>query len=178
MHKDSYHYSNNFKLLHWVIALLAIGMLIGSFFLGDLPKAVKGTAFMLHKSTGILILFLMLVRFVWIHVSGKPALPETVPTWQRFASRFVQYCLYLFLILMPLSGWVMAVAANKAPKFYGLFKASLPWVPYDKSLAKLMNQTHEVIAWVLIVLVTIHVLAALKHHLIDKDDVMQRMLFK
>lgn len=174
--KEVTQYSHAYKAMHWFIAVVVIGMLCGSFFLDDLPKSMKGTAFMLHKSTGLLILALMLVRLVWIHIHGKPGLPDSIPAWQRFLSHFVHGALYVFLLAMPLSGWIMSMAADRVPSFYGLFAARLPAIAPDKSLAKLMNQSHKVIAWVLITLVVLHVAAALKHYFINKDNIMQRML--
>lgn len=176
MAKSVTGYSKSYKALHWLIAIVVIGMLSGSFFLGDLPNAMKGTAYMLHKSTGLVILALMLCRLVWIHISGKPDLPDSIPAWQRAASHLVHYGFYLFLLLMPLSGWIMSTASDKNPDFFGMFIAKFPGVPVDKQLAGFMNQTHETIAWILIALVILHIGAALKHYFINKDDVLQRML--
>lgn len=175
MKRDVTEYSSGSKFLHWLIALIVIFMLTATFFFGDLPKSMKGFAFMMHKSFGILVLVLMLFRLYWIHHTGKPSLPLTVPAWQRFASRFVHYALYILLIIMPITGWVMSVAANRIPSFFGLFSLPLPWIEADKPLAKLMNQSHKLLAWVIIAFVLLHVAAALKHFLFDKDKVLQRM---
>lgn len=70
----------------------------------------------------------------------------------------------------------MSVAADRIPNYFGLFKAPLPWIEPNKSLAKLMAESHEIIAWILIAFITLHVLGALKHHFIDKDNVLKRML--
>ncbi|QBR84068.1 cytochrome b [Legionella israelensis] len=169
-------YSPMSKLFHWLIAFIVIMMLSFSFFLDSVPEKYRSFAFMIHKSFGITVLFLMLFRFVWVHISGKPPLPDNIPDWQRFMSRFVQYSLYLLLILMPLSGWIMSVAANKPPSYFGLFILPFPGIGSDKALAKWMNQTHEILAWVIITFVALHVIAALKHHFIDKNNVLRRML--
>lgn len=176
MNKQEVSYSAGFKFLHWLIALVAISMLIGSYFLEDLPEQYRGSAFMLHKSFGISLLFLMLFRLIWIWRKGKPALPVSVPLWQRVLSRTVQYALYFFMIAMPLCGWIMAVAANKAPYFFGLFQLSIPGIEPNLALAQLMKETHNTIALIIIALVVLHIAGAIKHYFIDKDKVLQRML--
>lgn len=174
--KTASEYSTLSKLFHWIIALAVIIMLIAGFFLDEIPEQFQGVAYMLHKSTAITILFLMILRFIWIHAKGKPALPASVKSWEKILSRSVQYGFYVLLIVMPLSGWIMSVAADRIPNYFGLFKAPLPWIEPNKSLAKLMAESHEIIAWILIAFITLHVLGALKHHFIDKDNVLKRML--
>ena len=169
-------YSAGAKFFHWFIALITILMLSASYFLTNLPDQYLGSAFMLHKSFGITVLFLMLIRLFWIGVSGKPALPARLPSWQKYLSRFVQYALYLTVILMPLSGWIMSTAANKIPYFFGLFHFSLPGIEPNKHLSALMKQTHNTLAWIIIALLVLHIAGAIKHHFIDKDNVLDRML--
>ncbi|KGP63858.1 cytochrome B561 [Legionella norrlandica] len=174
--KVASEYSMLSKLFHWIIAFAVIGMLAAGFFLDDIPKPFQGTAYMLHKSIGITILFLMILRFIWINIKGKPALPDSVRSWERALSGFVQYGFYILLLLMPLSGWIMSVAADRTPSYFGLFQAPLPWIEPNKSLAEFMVESHETIAWILIAFITLHVLGALKHHFIDKNNVLKRML--
>ncbi|KTD21153.1 cytochrome b [Legionella londiniensis] len=168
-------YSTGSKILHWLIAVIVIIMLSVSFFLEELPKQYQPTAFFIHKSFGLTVLFLMVIRLFWISYAGKPDLPLTVPFWQKTLARSVQFILYLFLFAMPISGWIMSVAANKPPSFFGLFQANLPIEP-NKALAQFMNQLHELFAWILIVLIALHLAGALKHYFIDKDKVLQSML--
>ena len=169
-------YSSLSKLFHWIIAFVVIMMLIVGFLLDDIPDQFKGTAYMLHKSTGITLLFLMFIRFIWIHYTGKPALPSSMKPWEKFLSRIVQYGFYLLLLIMPLSGWIMSVAADRIPTYFGLFKAPLPWINSNKSLSEFMADSHEIIAWIIIAFMTLHILGALKHHFIDKDNILRRML--
>ncbi|KTD23517.1 cytochrome b [Legionella maceachernii] len=176
MNRQEVNYPVGFKYLHWLIAVIVIAMLLGSYFLEDLPERYIGFAFMLHKSFGITVLFLMLVRVGWIWRNGKPMLPESVPVWERFLSNFVQYALYFFLILMPLSGWIMSAAANKPPYFFSLIHLTLPGIEPNKELAHLMKQTHNTVAWIIMILLALHIAGAFKHYFIDKDRVLQRML--
>lgn len=168
-------YSSGSKWLHWIVALILILMLAGSFFLDDVPKSVQSTAYMLHKSFGLTVLALMILRLIWIIRTGKPPLPATVPAWQRVAAHAVQYALYFFVILMPLVGWVMSVAAGRPPVFFGLLTLPLPGIDVNKGLAHILEECHEVIAWIIIALLVLHVAGAFKHYVIDKDGVAQRM---
>lgn len=169
-------YSAVAKWLHWIIALVVILMLVMGFFLEDIPEAFQGTAYMLHKSTGITILFLMIIRFIIIHVNTRPPLPDSIKLWEKILSRFVQYGFYILLFLMPMSGWIMSVAADRVPSYFGLFNMPLPWISPDKPLAKFMNESHEIIAWILLGFICVHMMGALKHHFIDKNNVLRQML--
>lgn len=168
-------YAAGSKILYWIIAFIVILLLSLSFFLEDVPEQYAGLAYMIHKSLGLTVLWLMIFRLIWIWHRRAPPLPLTVPIWQRNLARAIQYSLYLLLFAMPLSGWIMSVAANKIPVYFGLFSVPLPLAP-NKSLAMLMNQTHNIIAWILIAFVTLHIVGALKHYFINKDKVLQRML--
>jgi len=170
------NYSSLTKFFHWFIATLVVLMLSGSFFLEDVPEQFAGTAYMIHKSLGLTVLTLMVLRLLWILHAGRPSLPNTVPKWQRLLSRTVQYSLYLFLILMPLSGWIMSMAANRVPSFFGLFNVPFPGIAPNEDFSKVMVDVHETIAWILIFLLILHVSGAIKHHFIDKDDVLRQML--
>ncbi len=174
--KDVVNYSAGFKWLHWVVACLVLGMLGVGFFLTDMPSAFKATAYMLHKSIGLTILILMLVRIVWIMFTGKPKLPDTTPKWEHFLANSVQYALYAFLIAMALSGWLMATASNKIPVYFGWFSVPFPALLPNERLADWMYSAHGTIAWILLGLVGLHIAGALKHWLIQKDDVLTRML--
>jgi len=169
-------YSKGTKVLHWIVALLVILMLSFSFFLEDVPKANQGMAYMIHKSVGLTILMLMLIRLFWIVRCGRPPLPSTVTPWERTLAKLVQYSFYGFLLLMPFSGWIMSLAADRIPTYFGLFEVPLYGIPLSKPLSAFMNQTHIILAWVLVALVSLHILGALKHRLVDKDNVLERML--
>ncbi|WP_298622770.1 cytochrome b [uncultured Legionella sp.] len=169
-------YTSSTKWLHWIIALAVILMLFMGFFLDDIPERFQGMAYMLHKSIGITILFLMILRFIIVHVHTRPPLPESIKLWEKVLSRFVQYGFYILLLLMPLSGWIMSVASEYVPSYFGLFNMPLPWISPNKPLAKFMNESHGIIAWILVVFICLHILGALKHHFIDKDNVLKSML--
>ena len=176
--RDVTSYSKGTMVLHWLIALIVLSMLSLSFFLDDLPKASKPLAYMLHKSFGLTILALMIVRIFWIIRTGKPELPKSIPRWEVILSKAVQHSMYVFLIAMPICGWMASVFGGRVPVYFGLFKLPIPGLSLDKDLSEFFNQCHEVIAWILITLITLHIAGALKHYLIDKDNVLSRMLPK
>lgn len=172
------HYGAVSRALHWLIALLVIIMLSVGFFMDDFPKAYKPTVYMLHKSTGLLILALMCIRVVWTLTNKIPELPTTIPRWQAVLAKLAHVTLYILLLAMPISGLLMSVASNRLPTFYGLFTVTVPGVPQSKALASFMNSSHEIIAWILLVIVAIHILAVLRHVFIEKDGLLHRMLAK
>lgn len=174
--KDVQRFSPMLKTLHWLVAIIVIVMLSATFFIDELPKELRPVAFMYHKSFGLTVLALMIWRIIWIHSKGRPALPGNMPLWEKLTAHFVQYGLYLLLIIMPLSGWLMSVAADKAPVYFGLFKVPFPGISPNKPLAEFMNETHETLAWVIIAFVVLHIAGALKQHYYDKNEVLKRML--
>lgn len=164
------------RFLHWSIALLVIAMLIGGNLMGDLPNGVdKLKTYALHKSLGLTILALMLLRLIWRFFDPRPADPPGIGTPARMASRLVHASFYLLLIAMPLSGWLYNSASNFPLKWFGLF--SVPALSSaDKGLKTIANQAHETISWLILAVLLVHVVAALKHHWVDRDDVLRRML--
>lgn len=169
-------YSKGNILFHWLIASIVIPMLIFSFFLGDLPRFYSSIGFTIHKSFGISVFVLMLIRLIWLHYTGKPTLPLTVAQWEVYLARIVQWSLYFFILAMALSGWIMVTAAGNPPNFFGLIHLPFPGIDVDKALADLLVILHKRIAWVLIGLIVIHILGALKNHFINKNDVLRSML--
>lgn len=171
-------YSALSKGLHWLIALMVILMLSVSFFLDDVPSQYTSLAYTLHKSLGLSVLGLMLIRIVCIIYYGRPSLPKSVPGWIQWLSRFVQYSFYVLLLVMPLSGWIMSMAGNRIPSYFGLFPLPLPGISPNPWLENWMDQSHKVIAWILIALICLHIAGAIKHYFIDKDGVVNKMFFK
>ncbi len=169
-------YTKGMMSLHWLIAALVIPMLTISFFLENLPKAIRPTAIMLHKSFGLTILCLMLLRLCWVMKAGRPALPATMPRWEIWLARSVQTALYILLIAMPIAGWVMSVLSNHIPLWFGIIRLPLPGIGPNTAWADIFFQMHQTIAWILVVLISLHIVGALKHAIIDKDKVMDSML--
>lgn len=165
------------RSLHWLTALLVIAMLIGGFFMDDLDKSIKPTVYMIHKSIGLLIFSLLVIRLIWNLTTGLPNYEKTLTKTEQKISTAGHHILYVLLIVMPLTGLFMSVASKHYPSFFGLFSIeSLPGIPQTKAFAKLMNESHEIIAWIFIAFVLLHIGAALKHKFILKNTVLDRML--
>jgi cytochrome b561 len=165
------------QLFHWTIVALIITQFTLITLAENQPKlSSEQIALILrHKSVGITILMLAVLRLTWRWLNPTPPLPDTLKPYERFLARFTHAALYVLIFIMPLSGWTMSSARNFPVSWFGLFQ--LPdLVGQDKRLYDTLHDTHETLAATLIVIAVLHVLAALKHHFFLKDDVLRRML--
>lgn len=167
-------YGSVAKFFHWIIFLLLACMLTFGYFMGDMPKPYKPMVYNIHKLTGLTILVLMILRLLWAFTNPKPIVSVETPAWQRLAERLVQGLIYLSVIAMPIVGWVGATLGGSPPHI-GSFKLPLPLNPND-NLSDTAFSVHNTLAIIIIVLISIHALAALYHYFIKKDDILQRML--
>lgn len=164
------------KALHWLVALAVVGLLVVGWIMDEMPNSPdKIKVYALHKSFGITVLALMLVRLAWRRSNPRPALPPTMKRWERTLAGVVHGGLYVVLLAMPLSGWLYNSAANFTLKWFGLF-AIPPLSAPDKDLKYLAEDVHWFLSWMVVTLVVLHVAGALKHHFVDRDDVLRRML--
>jgi cytochrome b561 len=160
--------------LHWVIAVLIIGMLCLGLYMVRLPASFEKLKFFgWHKEFGMLILSLVIIRVVWRFSNVTPEL--TMPRWERIAARLVHWMLYAFMVAMPITGWLVSSAADLPISFFGLFVIPTLIAP-NKELLDLFATIHGYLAYGLIALICGHVGAALKHEFINKDDILRRML--
>lgn len=158
-------YGSVTKALHAVIAVLVIAMLAGGFFLDDIANnQFKGLVVNAHKLVGLLILALMVVRVLWRRFNRMPALPDSVPRWQQLAARCAHRLLYVLLIFMPLTGWVMSTAAGHAPHL-GSWQWPLPGINNSKAISHTFFNYHSTLAWIIIAIVVLHIIAAIQHKL-------------
>lgn len=172
-------YGSVAKFLHWLIFLMVTLLLVVGFLMSSIPfMSLKGMVYNLHKWFGLIVLGLMLFRLYWMLTNKKPKLPDKTKPWERLLSHLMHYALYFFVIAMPLSGWVMASAAGKPPVLWSGFQLPLPGVPLNMSLAHNFAELHELLALIIISLLTLHIAAAFKHHFIDRDFILKRMLPK
>ncbi len=164
------------QFLHWLIVALIITQVILASIAEDLPIGVKKIAmYARHKSVGLTILALALIRLVWRWANPTPPLPTTLQPYEAMLARYTHVALYLLLFAMPLTGWMMTSARGFPVSWFNLFQ--LPdFVPKNKWLYETMKETHHALAFTLYVVVSLHVLGALKHHFVMKDDVLRRML--
>jgi cytochrome b561 len=163
-------------VLHWLIALLLLGQFAFGLMLEDIPRGTpeRGYYVNLHKSSGILIGILILLRLAWRLTHRPPPLPASMPTWQRQAARFSHAALYLCMLALPLSGYLASNFSKHGIKFFNVVRWA-PWGPDDKTLYAVFNGAHHLAALLLALLVAVHVLAVAKHMLIDRDGLLLRM---
>ncbi|OGI48363.1 MAG: hypothetical protein A2151_03990 [Candidatus Muproteobacteria bacterium RBG_16_65_34] len=164
------------KLLHWTMAALvfaqfALGWLAASWRLSP----TKLNLFVWHKSTGILLLALVTVRIVWRLLNPTPALPAGLPRWERAAARASHLLLYLLLVAMPLTGWIINSTANIPFRVFWLFPLPDITAP-DKALEELAKKVHLGLFIALALTLTVHIGAALRHHFVKHNDILARML--
>ena len=163
--------------LHWLIVLLILVLAVVGLTMGDLPRTPKYFwVYTAHKSLGITVLALMLLRLGWRLYAGAPAPVAGTPRLQHAVATLTHWALYVLVLAVPLSGWVMDSANGLRPfRFFGLFDMPKLVGP-NEALAGQAHDAHELLFWVLVVLVAAHAGAAFYHHLFQRDDTLSRML--
>lgn len=183
-------------LLHWLVGLMILGMFALGWYMSDLPKdmakvpavnlfdlglytvqlaepvSLRSFYFNLHKSFGVTVLVLIGLRVLWRITHRPPEMPASMSLREIKISTGVHHLLYLLMVAMPVSGLIMAAYSKYGVKWFG---ASLIAGLDNNPMREIFKEVHENIGWVLIVLIGLHVLAALKHKFINKDDVLKRM---
>jgi cytochrome b561 len=170
-------YTKTAIALHWLIAVLIIGAFALGFIMTDMGVSpLKLRMFNWHKWVGVTVLGLVIVRTVWrLTHPAPPFLP--MPAWQKLAAHGLHFVLYVLMFLQPLSGWIYSNAAGYPIVYLGIEELRLPMlVAKDKALADIMRERHELIGWLLLACIVLHVLAGLKHHFVDRDGTLRRML--
>lgn len=172
---SSVRYGYVAQTLHWVVvALLIVQVTLGNI-ADSLPLGLEKLAILArHKSFGITILGIAVIRLAWRYFNRPPP-PPPMPRWQHVAANLNHWALYALLFAMPLSGWLMSSASNYPVSWFGL--AQLPdFVAPDRELKDLFHELHHLFAWFLYALVGLHLAAALKHQFVDRDGLLFRML--
>ena len=176
MNAEGTRYTRTAVALHWVIAaavFVQIGLGLWMIGIPKSPPGLRAYWFNVHKSIGITIGLLVIARLLWRLAHRPPALPASMAPWQRLAAQLSHFALYACLILLPLSGYLGSSFTQYPIKYFGY---TLPhWGWEAPALKELMSQVHFAAACVLIMLIVLHVAAALKHRFIDRDGVFERM---
>ena len=172
----SQRYTLPAMVLHWLIAVLIFGLFPLGLYMSDLalsPRKLQLISW--HKWLGITVLLLVVLRLLWRLGHRPPPLPDSVPRWQAHAADALHKLLYLLILAIPLSGWALSSAAGIPVVWWGVLP--LPsLLPADHALARELAQLHKWLNFTMAALVVAHVGAALKHHLVDRDGVLLRML--
>lgn len=160
-------YSRGAIAFHWTIAVLVIAnLLIGFGLLSGMPT---------HKAIGITVLVLTVARVGWRIAHRPPPLPADVPAWQARVAQLTHWLLYALMLAMPLTGWLMVSNGEtlRPLTWFGLF--DIPYLTISRRAGDIGHEGHELLAIPFAALVLLHIAAAMKHHLIDRDSVLVRM---
>ncbi|TXL70079.1 cytochrome b [Vineibacter terrae] len=169
-------YTGPARLLHWTMAVLVLMTIPVGFILLDLPQGrLQDTLFDLHRSIGVLLFVLVVIRLGWRLAHPPPPLPDDLPAWQRAASGTVHRLFYAILLIQPIVGWWGTSAFGAPINVFWLFELP-PLVSKDEAAAKQILGWHGIIGITLSVAIAIHVGAALFHHFVRRDAVLRRML--
>lgn len=169
-------YTRTAVALHWFVALgIFVAFPLGVY-MHELPLSPgKLRLYSYHKWLGIGVLLLAAARVLWRVGHRPPPLPAAMPPWQRGATHAVHHTLYLLMLAVPLSGWLMSSALGFSVVWFGVLP--LPdLVGKDKELGELLKLVHKGLNVMLLLLVGTHIAAALKHQFLDRDSVLARML--
>ena len=159
--------------LHWVTAGLVLTLLGVSWWMSELPGVSKAEAYTLHKLTGLFVLLLTVLRISWRGMQGS--LPGVGALWQKRIRKVAHFILYLLLLWVPLTGWLMSSAAGYAPTLFTL-RLSMPYVLKHAQLAKQANVLHHYGIYALLAMLALHILAAVYHKQWVRDEVWSRMV--
>ena len=197
MNHPTTSYTKTAKVLHWLIAIGIFGMFALGWFMSELPKeAPKQMAydlfnlgiytwnlteeisprtfyFNLHKSIGVTIFALILIRILWRITHRPPALLASYKAWESKLASGAHHLLYLLMVALPLSGVIMAIYSKYGIKWFGL---ELIKGLDNKDMRELFYEAHEIIGLIILLVIIVHIIGALKHKFIDKDDTLKRML--
>jgi cytochrome b561 len=169
-------YSGVAQLLHWLVAALIVTQFVLGWTAADLPLGMHKLALLArHKSFGMTILMLAIVRLLWRFKHPAPALPAGMTPMERFLAHSTHHALYVLLFAIPLTGWMMSSAKNYSVSWFGVFT----WpnlISQNDAAFDFLKTTHYWLGNALFAIVVLHILAALKHHFWNKDDVLARML--
>lgn len=168
-------YSAPAVLLHWLTALALLTVFSIAFYMEELPLGPSKLKFYSwHKWAGVTVFLLVLARIGW-RLWRTPPAPVAMAAWQQRVAEIAHRLLYLCMLAMPLTGWLMSSAKGFQTVYFGVLP--LPdLLEKNPPLGKALAEVHESIAWLLLTLIALHVLAALKHHFIDRDTVLARMV--
>jgi cytochrome b561 len=175
LRKTETHYGAVAKTAHWMMAFMLLGSFSLGLYMADLPPSpTRLQLFNYHKWLGVLAFIVVALRLLWRWSVAPPPLPASMPHWEKRAAEITHRFLYLFLFAAPLSGWLMSSAKGMQTVLFGKFP--IPDLLHkDPPLGAALDDVHVAIVWMLLGLIGLHVLAALKHHFIDRDDVLARM---
>ena len=169
-------YTKTAKAMHWLMAALLFGLLALGFYMHDLPLSPeKLKLYSWHKWAGVTVFLLVWLRLAWRVTHRPPALPETLSPPMRLAAHAGHAALYGLMVVIPLSGWLMSSAKGVQTVWFGVLPIP-DLLDKNKEIGDLLALVHKSLNLLFIAVLAGHIGAALKHHFIDRDDILTRML--
>lgn len=166
--------------LHWAIAILILVQIVLGLWFSEFAAQrdpMRAVVIGIHKSIGLTVLVLSLVRLGVRLTHPAPPLPSHVPGWQRLLARATQVLFYVLIIALPLSGWLLVSTGPRPLIWFGVFEwPKIPGVMNNRALHEVLERGHGLLAWIAVGTLLLHVAGALKHQFIDRDIVLWRML--
>jgi cytochrome b561/polyisoprenoid-binding protein YceI len=170
------------KFFHWLTALLILSLIALGFYANDLPYetqeqlTTKAWYFSLHKTLGVTVFFVALLRIIWAFTQPKPGLLNADKKLESWLAETVHWLLYASLVIVPLAGWISHAAASGFAPIWWPFGQNLPFIPKSTTVEHAFGSLHHIAGKVLIGALILHAAGALKHHFIDGDSTLRRML--
>jgi cytochrome b561 len=171
------------RALHWLIALIIITMLAVGFYMATFEV---WSLFPIHKAFGVLALLIILPRIAWRLRNGWPTPVQNYPTWEHKLALATHWILILGTLIMPISGFILSGAGGHGVDVFGLVIVPTnpdpanphDVIPFNNTMADIGSATHEIVGYIMVITIVLHIAGALKHHIIDKDRTLLRMLGK
>jgi cytochrome b561 len=169
-------YSPAMQALHWLVAALMFAVLPLAWAMTNLPRTApdREMLFTVHKSIGVTILALMIIRIALRATRPIPAEPATMPRWMALCAVASHWLLYAALFVMPISGYVLSSAGGNPVSYFGLF--TLPSIPPNHDLEALGRSVHLTVQWAVYALIAVHILATVWHVAVRRDGLLERVL--
>lgn len=169
------------RLLHWLVAITIVTLICVGYYMAEFDV---GWLYPIHKAFGVLALLIILPRIIWRLKNGWPIPVRDYPAWEDKLARLSHWILIVGSIIMPLSGFIFSGASGHGVSVFGLvlaptnYNANHEAIPFNEPVADIGHEIHEVVGMIMAIAVVLHVAGALKHHILDKDRTLLRMLGK